>query len=164
MLMVTVIIAGCVSMTRDEYARALPRFPQWRLKRESGDAYGVIHFDSVYVLESRDPRHPGYEIVRFWPSGHYMYKHAPRLDVKEVDSKYRLVIGYYRTQADRRVEIEVFSGFNFGQYSYITGRIADNGDLIKETVGGYWCWRESYPQELRFRPVRIGELKLLPDW
>ena len=155
---------GCMSMRRDEYGRALPHTPQWRLKQRAGDHKGLLRYDVVYVRQSDDLYHSGYEIVRFWPSGHYMYKRVSRIDIDDIDSYRGAVIGYYQVNNDGQILIEMFTGFNFGQYSYITGRLTQNGEFLKEASGSWKWWRNPYPQPLRYIPHFVGELQLQPDW
>lgn len=157
--------AGCLSLRWDEHGRALPRFPNWRLKSNAGDPHGLLRYDVVYVRVSDDKNHPGYQVIRFWPSGHYMAKLVSKLEREEVDSFTNSSVGYYQARSSEDILVEIYTTINFGQYAYIRCRLDANGDLLEISSGPSWTWwHHKYPEPLRFVPRHVGELKLQPDW
>jgi len=151
-------------MKQDSYGRVLPRLPQWRLKIHAGDANGLLRFDVVYVHVSEDRYHPGYDVLRFWPSGHFMAVLVPELDLGVIDSPGG-VVGYYQTKPDRTIVVETYGPINFGQYQYSIYRVDENGDILFISWGpSLSWWQRALPTPWRYQPMRIGELKLEPDW
>jgi len=164
-LLAFVVGAGCLNMRRDEFGRALPRRPHWTLRHNAGDPHGLLRYNVIYVRLSDDKYHPGYKIVRFWPSGHYMYKTVNQIDVSEIDSPDKSCIGYYQVKSADEILVEVFTDINFGQYGYIRYRLDSNGDLLELSSGPSWTWWHSkYTEPFRYTPHYVGELKLQPDW
>ncbi len=163
--LILVMESGCINMRRDQYGRALPRYPKWSLKKNAGDVHSILRHDVVYVRESDDRFHPGYQIIRFWPSGHYMAKLVSKLESDELNSHKNASVGYYQTLLPNHIMVEIYTTINFGQYGYIKYRLDTNGDLLELSSGPSWTWwHYKYPEPLRFIPQHVGELKLQPDW
>lgn len=157
--------AGCVGMYRDQYGRVLPRHPAWTLKSGAGDPHGLLQYDVVYVHKPEDKYFPGYCVMRFWPSGHFMTKFVDNLNLEEIDSFVNAQVGYYQARSSEDIRIEVYAPINFGQYYRVKCQLDVNGDVLEISYGPTWTWwHRKYPQPRRFVALQVGKLSRQPDW
>ena len=165
LLLQFIVGSSCTNMCRDQYGRVLPRYPRWSLKEKAGDPHGILRYDVVYVRRSEDRYHPGYQVVRFWPTGHYMSKLVNELSLETIDAFDNSAVGYYQVISRDEIIVEIYTTINFGQYAFVLYKLDNNGDLIRLSFGPSRSWWHAAPQKpWRYQPMRIGELKLEPDW
>ena len=165
LLLQFIVGSSCANMRRDQYGRVLPRYPRWSLKDKAGDPHGILRYDVVYVRRSEDKYHPGYQIIRFWPTGQYMSKLVKDLSLETIDTFHNSAVGYYQVKSRDEIIAEIYTTINFGQYAYARYKLDEKGDLIRLSFGPSQSWWQTAPPTLwRYQPMWIGELKLQPDW